>query len=128
MSSLKDLIDKAYQNYLDNFLEPICPPTLDVQPDYYLPSSREWFEKGLFGNHYRSVGRNGITSEYGITIETRFIHLDERKNIWNRNNFSQDMSWYSMEESDIIDLLNEDNIPTKLIILTYNKETIEKYE
>lgn len=123
-----DLISDAYEYYLDNFIEPKCPETYDVQPDYYLPMDRERFEKTLFCEHARSVGRNGISEQYGVTIETRDLGEEERKNIWNKNNFSQDMSWHNMDEHDAMDLLNEDYIPTKLTIITHNGQTQESYE
>lgn len=37
----------AYKNYLKNFTPPICPPTLDVQPDYYEPMSKGMFIYGI---------------------------------------------------------------------------------
>ena len=37
----------AYKNYLKNFTPPICPPNLDVQPDFYEPMSKETFIYGI---------------------------------------------------------------------------------
>ena len=124
ISSYTDLIDEVYQNYLDNFVEPLCPPTVDVQPDYYLPRSREWFEKGLFGNHYRSVGRNGITSEYGVTIETKQLSEEERITLAG----GKIQTRYPILIEQQIKLCDERDIPTKMIILTYKEEKIEIYE
>ena len=69
-----------------------------------------------------------FSEKWGLKIEERELNVDERKDIWNKDNFGQDMSWHNMIESDVTILLNEDNIPTKLITLTYNNETIENYE
>jgi thymidylate synthase len=37
----------AYKNYLKNFVPPTCPPSLDVQPDFYEPMSMEMFIKSI---------------------------------------------------------------------------------
>ncbi len=64
---------------------------------------------------------------YGFQVYTRELRLDERKNIWNKHNFSQDMSWHNMEEQDITDLLNEDNIPTRTISLMWNQRSVDTF-
>jgi len=38
------------------------------------------------------------------------------------------MSTKNMEEDDRVELLNGDNIPTKLITIKYNDKKIESYE
>ncbi len=83
-----------------------------------------------FNNRY---GRKHITEgkmvlppcHYGFQVYTRELSLGERKNIWNKYNFSQDMSWHNMEEDDITDLLNEDNIPTRAISLMWNQRSCD---
>jgi thymidylate synthase len=57
---------------------------------------------------------------YGFQVYTRELSLDDRKDIWNKNNFSQDMSWHNMEEHDIMDLLNDNDIPKRAISLMFN--------
>ncbi len=64
---------------------------------------------------------------YGFQVYTRELSLGERKNIWNKYNFSQDMSWHNMEEDDITDLLNEDNIPTRAISLMWNQRSVDTF-
>ena len=65
---------------------------------------------------------------WGLKIEERELSLEERMDLsrekrrhsWNWQNWSEeDMEWR---------MNNEWNIPTKLITLTYNNETIESYE
>jgi thymidylate synthase len=43
----------AYKNYLNNFVEPICPPELDVHPDFYLPLTKENFIKAIAEDNQR---------------------------------------------------------------------------
>jgi thymidylate synthase len=64
---------------------------------------------------------------YSFQVYTREFSLDDRKNIWNKNNFSQDMSWHNMEEHDIMDLLKEDNIPTRAISLMWNQRSVDTF-
>jgi hypothetical protein len=64
----QQIIDEAYENYLNNFMKPICPPNLDVQPDYYKPMAKEWFvksakERGLRGEEF--------SEKWGLKIEER---------------------------------------------------------
>jgi len=37
----------AYKNYLSKFVPPVCPPNLDVQPDFYSPMTKEMFVKSI---------------------------------------------------------------------------------
>lgn len=59
-----------------------------------------------------------FSEKWGLKIEERELSLDERMKIWQNQ---QDGRGYF-----IMELL--DNIPTKLITLTYNNETIESYD
>jgi len=82
----------AYKNYLKNFTPPICPPTLDVQPDYYEPMSKgmfiygiktddefakKWGELGpIYGKQWRSwrQSEGKLTTENGIDWK----HISEK--------------------------------------------------
>ena len=63
------------------------------------------------------IGNLGDVHLYSNHVEQakeqigRELSFDERKNIWNANNFSQDMSWHNMETADILELLDYDDIP-----------------
>ena len=117
----EQIMDEVYENYLTNFIPPTCPPNLDVQPSYYEPMSKEWFiksikEKGLRGEEF--------SEKWGLKIEERELSLEERTK-------------YKKERGDRIartfaaythQMLDNANIPTRLITITYNNETIENYE
>ena len=54
-------VGDAYKNYLKNFITPVCPPELDVQPDYYLPHTKEKFiqlikSNDRFAKEYGELG------------------------------------------------------------------------
>ena len=112
------IIDEAYENYCKSFdtQSEIESHSFDTDP----------MTKIMFVEKIKNL--DWFSEKWGIKIEERELNVEERKDIWNKDNFGQDMSWHNMVESDITILLNEDNIPTKLITLTYNNETIESYE
>ena len=132
---MNQIVDEAYENYLENLISPTCPPNLDVQPNYYEPMSKDWFvksakERGLRGDEF--------SEKWGLKIEERELSLDERydlmpkitghskKNIEVRkhiNNFEGNHGYSYHKE-----WIDSFNIPTRLITITYNNETIEIYE
>jgi len=114
----QQIIDEAYENYCKSFdaQSEIGSHSFDTDPMTNI----------MFVEKIKNL--DWFSEKWGIKIEERELNVDERKDIWNKDNFGQDMSWYNMVESDITILLNEDNIPTKLITLTYNNEKIESYE
>lgn len=96
------IIDEAYENYLTKFIPPINSPSLDVQPSYYEPMSREWFVKSIRENNSRGFE---FSERWGLKIEERELNNDEL---------------------NIFNLLKQTF--TKQITITYNNETIESYE
>ena len=66
-----------------------------------------------------------------ITVEERELSLEERGE-WDskkdnvRNTWGQTIQTFTPNE--VRTWLNEKNVPTKLITITYNNETIESYE
>jgi hypothetical protein len=66
-----------------------------------------------------------FSEKWGLKIEERELSLEERKSIY-ENEYTESMEvpndhWLNSK-------LTTRNIPTKLITLTYNNETIESYE
>ena len=96
------IIDEAYEDYLKNFIEPICPPNLDVQPSYYEPMTKDWFVKSA-----KERGSRGdeFSEKWGVKIEERELS-DDARNIF----FLAKMN------------------PLKQITVTYKGEKIEVYE
>lgn len=69
------IIDEAYENYLNNFEPNQCPPNLDVQPDYYSPMSKEWFiksakEQGFRGKEFSEKWGLNILETYDLVPHT----------------------------------------------------------
>ena len=124
----EQIIDEVYQNYLTNFIPPTCPPNLDVQPSYYEPMTKEWFIKSI---KERGLRGEEFSDKWGLKIEERELSLEERFNIYKPGGkFSAFQENYpgTHKRNDPNDLLDAFNIPTKLITLTNNNETIESYE
>ena len=87
----------AYKNYLKNFVPPVCPPNLDVQPNFYEPMSKEMFiksiqEKGtrgdefakkfgdlgpIYGKQWRSWSVGSLEDKHG------FGNIDQIENLIN---------------------------------------------
>jgi hypothetical protein len=122
----QELLDEVYENYLNNFIEPICPPNLDVQPDYYKPMTKEWFIKSTKENNSRG---QEFSETWGLKIEERELSLVERSELGYK--YVEYNKWDALlgggKESDE-ELCDDYNIPTKLITITYNDKTIESYE
>jgi hypothetical protein len=125
----QQIIDEAYENYLINFIRPICPPNLDVQPSYYEPMTKEWFIKSI---KERSLRGNEFSEKWGLKIEERELSLEERSFLASSNHYevSQNIKMFVGVDEDhtLHKNLDDNNIPSKLITLTYNNETIESYE
>jgi hypothetical protein len=63
---------------------------------------------------------NKFSEKWGLKIEERELSLEERLELFKKeNNGSHPYD---------IEMLDDYNIPTKLITITYNNETIESYE
>ena len=124
----QELLDEAYENYLNNFIKPICPPNLDVQPDYYKPMTKEWFIKSTKENNSRG---QEFSEKWGLKIEERELSLEERFNIrypGGRFSIFQENYPNTHRRNNPNDLLDVFNVPTKLITITYNDKTITSYE
>ena len=120
----EQIIDEVYENYLTNFIPPTCPPNLDVQPSYYEPMTKEWFIKSI---KERGLRGEEFSNKWGLKIEERELSLEERRALVTQEMFNQIYNGggpESLSHSEI----NQWNIPTKLITLTYNNEKIESYE
>ena len=102
----EELVDEVYNKYTNKYV------------GYDDVPSKELF---LF-----EIKNNPEFSEkWGLTIEERELSTDER-NKWfqinlNGNNPLMKSDWKDYE-------LDQQNIPTKLITITYNDKTIESYE
>jgi len=69
-----------------------------------------------------------FSEKWGLKIEERELSLEERYNLIEDDKHTQFVNWQSLGTDRVKESLDEQNISTKLITLTYNNETIESYE
>jgi hypothetical protein len=69
-----------------------------------------------------------FSNKWGLKIEERELSLEERYNLIEEDKHTQFVNWQSLGTDRVKEVLDELNIPTKLITLTYNNEKIESYE
>lgn len=120
---LLDWVEEVYGNYLTNFVEPICPPELDVQPEFYLPMTKEWFVKSLLENNHQRA--NEFAKTWGVSVNRRDLTLEERKKIYEDIH----IPGFQVEENVWLESkLRAHNIPKQEITLTYNNKIIKIYE
>ena len=71
---------------------------------------------------------NEFSKTWGLKIEERELSLEERMDL-SREKRRHSWNWQNWSEEEMEWRMNNDwNIPTKLITITYNNETIESYE
>jgi hypothetical protein len=116
----QELLDEAYENYLNNFIEPVCPPNLDVQPSYYEPMTKEWFVKSAKEKDLRG---KEFSEKWGLKIEER-----ELTTVRERKKYDIHFDDLFGEYPDHHETLDKRGVPRKLITITYNDKTIESYE
>lgn len=89
---------EAYTHYMEE-----CARKL-----YHGGSWKEFQDKLIVSDDFNRLWSNGCTAE--LTIE-------ERRNIWEGFdwNRSKDMSFHNMEEQEIIEFLDDENIPKRRI-------------
>ena len=113
-------IDEAYVNFEKWYNE---HSGKEDYTGYYVPTKEEFI---------RLIKTDSTFSEkWGLKIEERELSLEERGE-WDskrdnvRNTWVQTIQTFTPNE--VRTWLNEKNVPTRLITITYNNETIESYE
>ena len=78
-----------------------------------------------------------FSEKWGLKIEERELSLVERMDLsrekrrysWTWQNWSvEEMEWRMNNDLNFINSFNNIGVPTKLIIISYNDKTIERYE
>jgi len=105
----QELLDEAYEKYRNAFIEGHIHEELDK-----CLSQEEFIEEIKTDDEF--------SENWGLKIEERELSLEERK--IHMSKYSNDRIYPDWDEK----FLNEKDIPTKLITITYNDKTIEGYE
>ena len=119
----QELLDEVYKNY-----ETIHKHAIRTEGDRN-QFAIESLEKQLIYPQEEFINKCKTDSEFsekwGLKIEERELSLEERQSIY-ENEYTEGVEvpnnhWLNSK-------LTTRNIPTKLITITYNNETIESYE
>ena len=107
----EQIIDEVYKNYEKSY----------EMGKHLEGTGLLWMVKETKGTFiYRSKTDSEFSETWGLKIEERELSLEERLELFKKeNNGSHPYD---------IEMLDDYNIPTKLITITYNNETIESYE
>ena len=115
------LLGEAYRKYADSH-EYFVDGWLHVKP---MEHSKETFINECKTN-------TEFSQKWGLKIEERELSLEERSIIAKSNHYevSQNIKMFVRVDEDhsLHKHLDDINIPTKLITITYNDKTIESYE
>jgi hypothetical protein len=103
----QELLDEVYENYESR------------QTNMYIPiwSQEEFINKCKNDSEF--------SEKWGLKIEERELSFEERLKLANVENPNTDNKMVFL---DYISALDNRNIPTKLITITYKDKTIESYE
>ena len=118
------IIDEAYKNYnnymTENFMETRwCK--VELSPDGKSVTGRKCNREEFI---IESKIQPGFSEKWGLKIEERELSLKERLNLVSTIIGEEKIRTYE----DNLERVDKLNIPTKLITITYNNETIESYE
>jgi hypothetical protein len=113
----QELLDEAYKNFEKWYNEHSGKKDYT---GYYVPYKEEFIRLIKMDNQF--------SEKWGLKIEERKLSWKERSKLLSTEQFYE-FGFLSPFTDVIINLyLNQKNIPTKLITITYNNETIEVYE
>jgi len=122
------IVDEVFKKYADSHW------TLPENPNGPLLSDQLWSLKPM--QHSKETFINEcktdkeFSNRFGLKIEERELSLEERTEILKDQSDNKEY-FYDNNGNLIIEsewVLNKSNIPTKLITVTYNNETIEIYD
>jgi hypothetical protein len=131
----QEIIDEAYENFVNWALSE--ENQNNKNEIVKIPSSKEIFIKRIKGDNeiIKKMGKiycDKFSERWGLKIEERELSLEERSFIAgsNHNEVAQNIKMFVgvNEDHTLHKHLDDVNIPTKLITITYNDKTIENYE
>jgi hypothetical protein len=108
----QELLDEVYENFEKWYNE---HSGKEDYTGYYVPNKEEFIRLIKTDNEF--------SEKWGLKIEERELSLEERVKIWDEKYLKDVLPENSMDNLD----LNGDNIPTKLITITYNNKIIEMF-
>ena len=123
MMNKEEIIDEAYENYSKEYEKDnsiglcLLVDNFDGRTTYRKPNKEMFVD---LCTHDKT-----FSEKWGLKIEERELSDDERNEIRDMQYFKNNLH-QALKGSDT--KIDWENIPTKLITITYNNETIESYE
>jgi hypothetical protein len=118
----QELLDEVYENYEKNINDGIQNPN-DIKWDITEPKNPKLYPLTKEEFIDRIKTNSEFSERWGLKIEERELSLEERTEYKKkRDGISRTFVSYTHQ------MLDNSHIPTKLITITYNNETIEVYE
>ncbi len=126
----QELLDEAYEKYADSHFKPPSNPKGKLLSDQLFSVVPIEHSKESFINTCKTNPK--FSKKWGLKIEERELSLEERSFIANSNHYevAQNIKMFVgvNEDHTLHKLLDDNNVPTKQITLTYNDKTITSYE
>ena len=110
----QELLDEVYGNYI-SYIHDIVQGKHQIYGNWY--GKEEFIDKCKTNPEF--------SEKWGLKIEERELNTDER-NKWFQINLNGDNPLMKSDWKDYE--LDQQNIPTKLITITYNDKTIKSHE
>ena len=125
----EQIIDEAYENYNKEIIRQREIQKEEVnrlrsQGKRVRVNLIELLTKEEFINKIKTDSE--FSEKWGLKIEERELSFEERHMLWDDEGKEANVSPYM--EKQLSSMLDKENIPTKLITLTYNNEIIEIHE
>jgi hypothetical protein len=115
----EQIINEAYENYTQTKIIKTYGGETHISPTgHYNGMAKEQFIN-------KCKTDPEFSEKWGLKIEERELSLEERNEIRDMQYFKNNLH-QALKGSDT--KIDWENIPTKLITITYNNETIESYE
>jgi hypothetical protein len=122
----QELLDEVYRKYADSHWTPPSNPKGKLLSDQLFSVVPMEHSKESFINKCKT--NTEFSEKWGLKIEQRELSWKERSKLLSTEQFYE-FGFLSPFTDVIINYyLNQKNIPTKLITVTYNDKTIENYE
>jgi hypothetical protein len=122
----QELLDEVYRKYADSHWTPPSNPKGKLLSDQLFSVVPMEHSKESFINKCKT--NTEFSEKWGLKIEQRELSWKERSKLLSTEQFYE-FGFLSPFTDVIINYyLNQKNIPTKLITVTYNDKTIESYE
>jgi len=126
----QELLDEAYEKYADSHFKPPSNPKGKLLSDQLFSVVPIEHSKESFINTCKTNPK--FSKKWALKIEERELSLEERSFIANSNHYevAQTIKMFVGVDEDhtLHKFLDDNNVPTKQITLTYNDKTITSYE